>query len=244
MSEKGKRAQRFDWEAIKRDWRTGKFTQAELATKHKVNPATLNRKIKADRAADPEAWPKDLTEAVRLATNARVITEMVKAEIKGQADKVKGQEQRQEAIAKGQEQVKDAVAMAAEMSANVILKHQKDLGEAREVAMGLLGELRDSALLTEDKELLAEILAGEGAKPEDLARARTTVRRALEVGTRISAVKAMTDALSKLQERERVAFSLDVKEPAAPGSEDGSMGAVDAANRIAFLLASVKDRAK
>lgn len=226
---------RTDWDAAKRDWRTGKFTQVELARKYEINPATLNRKIKSDRAIDIDDWPQDLTEVIRQATNARVTAGMVK---KAQAE---GQENVKKLV---NDSVND-VQVAAEMGANVILRHQTDIGETRDVAMALLAELRGSALLAEHQDLLAEILAGgEEAKPEDAAKARMVVRRALDVGARISSVKALADTLAKLQERERVAFSLDVKDPTPPGPEGGEMGAVDAANRIAFLLASVKDRAK
>lgn len=239
MKPADKRA-RVDWDAARRDWRTGKFTQVELADKHKVNPSTLNRKMKADQAKDPDSWQRDLTEAVRLATNARVITEMVKAEVK------KGQDQGQE-IGQGQEKGQDlrqdltAVAVAAEMSANVILRHQRDLSEAREVAMTLLAELRGATLLAEDQDLIAEVLAGKDAKPEDIGRVRQALRRALDVGSRISSVKSLSDALARLQERERVAFSLDTKDK--PIDPDGAaMGDVEAANRIAFLIEQAKKR--
>jgi len=122
------------------------------------------------------------------------------------------------------------------MSANVILRHQRDLHEAREVAMALLGELKGATLLADQQDLIAEVLAGEGAKPEDIARVRTALRRALDVGSRISSVKAMADALAKLQERERVAFSLDAKEKSTDPTDAGGMGDVEAANRIAFLI--------
>lgn len=185
-----------DWDAVKRDFRTSRYTQAELATKHKVDQATLSRKIKKDRAIDPTAWPQDLTEVVRQATNARVMAEMVKAEVND-----------------GQDSVKDAVKAAAEIGAQVILRHQSDLAETRKVTIDLLNELREAALLAEHQELLSEILAGgEDAKPEDVAKARQAVRRALDVGSRISSVKALSDALAKLQERERIAFRMDEKE--------------------------------
>jgi hypothetical protein len=202
---KGKAAgRRVDWEAVKRDYRTSRYTQAELATKHKVDQATLSRKIKKDRALDQSAWPQDLTEAVRQATNARVMAEMVKAEVND-----------------GQDSVKDAVKAAAEIGAQVILRHQSDLAEFRRVTVDLLKEVSAQALLAQHQELLAEILAGgEDAKPEDVDKARRAVRRALDVSSRVSSAKQLADAIAKLQERERITFRLDEKEKPGATMDD------------------------
>ena len=62
---------RTDWEAVERDYRIDKFTLRELAKKHDANHATIARR------AEREGWTKDLTGAIRQATNARVISETV-----------------------------------------------------------------------------------------------------------------------------------------------------------------------
>lgn len=124
---------RIDWEAVKRNFRTGRFTQTELSTLHAVDQATLCRKIKKDRASDPQAWPEDLSQAVREATNARLMTAMVKREVND-----------------GQERVKDTVKAAAEMGASVILGHRKrlvrllaDADRAQAKLMGLMASVAD-----------------------------------------------------------------------------------------------------
>ena len=124
---------RIDWPAVQRDYRTSKFTQAELATKHHVDQATLSRKIKKDRTLDPAAWPQDLSEAVRQATNARVLAETVKSE-----------------IISGQESVKDTVKAAAEVNAQVIFTHQRrltalvrDAETARDKLLALADQVAD-----------------------------------------------------------------------------------------------------
>lgn len=118
---------RIDWEAVERDYRTGKYSQRELAVIHGTNEATLSRKIKADQALDPARWQRDLTEEVRQATNARLMSELVKSEIK-----------------EGQEKVKESVKVAAEMNVQVILGHQawlSDLAADMKAARAKLLEL-------------------------------------------------------------------------------------------------------
>ncbi|WP_290646746.1 hypothetical protein, partial [Aquabacterium sp.] len=73
----------------------------------------------------------------------------------------------------------------------------------------LLDEVASSAMFKGDVRLLAEVLAGESATPADLAQARQAVQRALGVGARVSSVKALADAITKLHAGERVAFALD-----------------------------------
>lgn len=180
---------RPDWEAIERDFRTGKFTVRELGAKHGTSYSQISRR------ATKEGWTKDLRGVIREATAAAVIRETVAA-----------------ASAGAQTATAETVLVAAEVSKQVILQHRGDLGSARAVAMDLLSELRGAALLAEHAEVLAKILAGADAEPADMAGARKAVHRALSVGARISSVKALADALAKLQAAERVAFDLDSDE--------------------------------
>ncbi len=103
---------RVDWEAVEREFRTGKFTNVELADRFKLDPATLSRKIKADRARDDSRWQKDLSEVVRQATNAMLMADLVKSEVK-----------------EGQDQVNLTVKAAAEVGAQVIRQHRAKLAE-------------------------------------------------------------------------------------------------------------------
>ena len=56
----GKRARRVDWAAVERDFRTGKFTDIELAAKHGVARESIVRHRKDAQAKDPTAWAQDL----------------------------------------------------------------------------------------------------------------------------------------------------------------------------------------
>lgn len=210
---------RVDWAAVERDYRTDHFTNVEICSKHGIAPATLSRQIKKDQAIDPATWQKDLSAAVRAATNAALMTELVKSEVK-----------------EGQEKVNFTVKAAAEVNKTVILGHRKDITSTRNVAAALLDELADSALLAQHKELLSEILAGDGAEPVDVARAQATVRKALDVGARVASVKALAETFTKLQAMERQAFNLDAPEKESGDGDRPKLTDAERAVRLARLM--------
>lgn len=52
-------AKRYDWELIEREYRTGRFSLAQLEARHGVNRSNISRRAKK------YGWQKDLTERVR-----------------------------------------------------------------------------------------------------------------------------------------------------------------------------------
>lgn len=177
---------KVDWDAVERDYRTGKFTLRELGSKYHTSHQTVQNHVKDG------GWTQDLSIAIKQATNALLVKEIVDREIdrNGQSLAVN-------------------VLAAAEVNKNVILGHRGDLRATRNVANDLLDELANSALLAQEQELLAQILAGEGAEPVDVARARATVRKALEVHSRIQSVKGLAETFTKLQAAERLAHNIE-----------------------------------
>lgn len=180
-----------DWDAIERDYRTGKFTLRELEAKHGVSYAQISRKAKE------QAWTKDLRDVIKQATNAALL---------------------RESVTKSQKDATETVVVAAEVNKQVILGHRADVRAVRDLAADLLAELSQSKMLADEQELLAEILAGgEDADPIKLANARSAVRKALDVHNRITSVKALAEAFTKVQALERQAFDLD---SVPPGEDD------------------------
>ncbi len=179
----GKRV--IDWAAVERDYRTGQFTDRELGTKYGISHAAIGKRARAEK------WEKDLSADVRKATRSKLLREAVAADANDPA------------------KVEVTVEAAAELNKQVILGHRGDLKRARNVAMGLLDELEGARLLDEQAELLAEILAGDGAEPSDVMKARQVVSKAVSLTSRIGGIKALAETLTKLQTAERTAFGLD-----------------------------------
>ena len=66
---------RADWDAIHRDYRTGKFTLRELKAKHGADNGLISRKAKA------EGWTQDLSAVIRQETNARLAEALVDSQV-------------------------------------------------------------------------------------------------------------------------------------------------------------------
>jgi hypothetical protein len=209
-AESGKR-HRIDWEAIERDYRTGRFTLRELEAKHGASYAQISRKAKE------LTWTKDLREVIKQATDAALLRDIA---------------------TKAQSDATETVLVAAEANKQVILRHRTDIMEARSVAFDLLAELRASAMLAEHQDLLAEILAGEDPTPKQDMDARRIVTRALDLGNRVGSIKALSEALTKLQAAERIAFKLDEGED-KDADKATSLTDTERAVRLAALMQKV-----
>ena len=181
---------RVDWPAVERDFRTGAFTLRELASKYGCSHVAVGKQ------ARKHSWQQDLSQAVRAATNASVLAST--------AARVE--------VAKNAVTVTATVLAAAEVNKGVILGHRADIKEARDLVFALLAELRSSAMTDDEKERLIELLAGQDAEPEDVSVARRLVTKALGTATRIGGVKALAEAITKLQMAERKAFGLDASD--------------------------------
>lgn len=118
---------RADWEAIERDYRTGRFTLRELEAKHGAAYATIGQRAKR------EGWTQDLRDAVRQATRAKLVEAITT-----------------QAITQGTHAVTQTVLEAAEVNKQVILKHRRWLSELandaatlREKVLGMVDDVAD-----------------------------------------------------------------------------------------------------
>ena len=112
------RKSRFDWERIELDYRTGQYSNRELARLHGPTEAAIRK-----RAKDHD-WQRDLSEQIRKRviekTTAAVAREVSRAETDQQY-----------------------VEEAAEAGANIIRGHQRLLIQARDIAETLMDRLSE-----------------------------------------------------------------------------------------------------
>lgn len=176
---------RVDWEAVHRDYRTGKFTLRELATKHGGTHQAIAKQAKT------KAWTQDLGEQIRQATNAKLVAALVDKE-----------------VAKGGQEVATTVLVAAELNKQVILAQRARVAEATSVAMGMLSELQAASTRQDQLQELFEQL-NDGLSGIELASAQAQFRDFMRLHSRIGSVHKLMDALAKAQTIERQAFALD-----------------------------------
>jgi hypothetical protein len=179
-----------DWEAVERDYRTGRFTFRELEAKHGIPWGTISAR------STRHNWSRDLRSVIRQRASAALVEELA---AQGTAQ-----------VAQSAAQV---VQLAAEQAKAVMQSHRTRAQALAVTALDLLGELAKSRLLAEEQELLAQILAGSGAEPKDEAQARKVVQKALSLGSRASTVKLLTDSLARVQDMERQAWDLNEGPP-------------------------------
>ena len=210
----GKR--RADWEAIERDYRTGRFTLRELETKYEVNNSTISRR------ADKHGWTQDLSTAIKQATNAKLIQSIVAAE-----------------CSTAQQNAADTVLAAAEVNKQVILGHRKGLQELTSVKRALLDQIQQAAALLPDLAEVIEMVR----KPDDngIDRANDALRKAMSRSALVDDLKKLADVDEKVRKGEREAFDLDLDpDKQTPADDSKKLSDVELALRVANLMAKTQ----
>jgi hypothetical protein len=196
----------YDWDAIRRDYRTGQFTDLELSQKHTVSREAICRR----RKREPHLWPQDLTKAVREATNAALLQEAVTEAITRN-------------ITEGHEKVTNTILVAAEVNKNIITHHRSAITEASGVAKLLLEELKFSTVNRDELngavdmlEKLANAQADDGSiaeadkiSPAHIKVLAKSMWELTAMPTRVQSMQRLADAMTKLQGLERKAYNLD-----------------------------------
>lgn len=179
----GKRARRVDWEAVERDFRTAKFTLRELGEKHRVTHTTIGRR------AEREGWSKDLQQAIRQATNAKLIAETV-----------------QQKCTTAQQDATETVIAAAEINAHVILKHRAGLRRLGDVKDVLIDQIEQAAKNLPNLAELIEMVR----QPDDngVDKANDALRRAMSRSGLVDDLKKLAEIDERVRKGEREAFAI------------------------------------
>ena len=215
----GKR--RADWDAVERDYRTGEFTDGELASAHSLTREAIVRRRSKEQKADPSRWVKDLAPHVRAATNALLMQETV-------AD----------AITQGHNKVTGAVMVAAEVNTRVILSHRTGLKAITDVKRTLLNQIEQAAANMTDLAEIIEMVRN----PDDngIDRANDALKKAMSRSALVDDLKKLADVDEKVRKGEREAFGLD-DDPADKQEQQGpKMTDAQLALRITNLMSRTK----
>jgi hypothetical protein len=200
---------RTDWDAVERDYRTGKFTLRELEAKHGANNSLISRKAKAG------GWTQDLADAIRQATNARLDEEKVSKEVRSGAQKVS-----------------TVVLAVAEQNTKVILGHRTGLARLNEIKNKLLNQIEQAADNLPDLEEVIEMIR----KPDDNGRdaVNDAMRKAMSRSALVDDLKKLADVDEKARKGEREAFKIDA--PAEKTPDEAAASRYTDAERAAKLL--------
>jgi protein tyrosine/serine phosphatase len=175
---------KVDWDAVERDYRTGKFTLRELEAKHGVDNAQIARRKKKD------GWTQDLSSAVRQATNAMLMTEIVSKE-----------------VSDAQQSISKTVIAAAEVNKQVVLGHRTNLKRITAVAGALMAQIEQAALQMPDLAEAIEIVRNPDENGMD--RANDALRKAMARPALVDDLKKLAEINERVIKGERQAFGLD-----------------------------------
>lgn len=203
-----------DWQAVERDYRTGNFTLRELATKHGPSHQAIAKQAKV------KGWSQDLSVAIKQATNAKLVQDLVDKE-----------------VAKGGQAVANTVLVAAEVNKDVILGHRNGLKRITNIQQKLLDQIEQAAANLPELEDVIEMLR----KPDEngIDRANDMMRRAMARGSLVDDLKKLTEVDERVRKGEREAFGLDDDPDDSKGGPRGGKTMTDAerAVRLAAMLA-------
>lgn len=215
VATKGKK---HDWEAVERDFRTGKFTLRELEAKHGPSYAEISRRSKR------EAWTKDLRTIIKQATNAAVL---------------------RETVTNAQHDVTETVLAAAETNKQVILAHRKDISAAQQLCSAMFNELAQVTVNPKKLQEIMEVLTGGDDMSEaQIADARLALSDLTKLPTRSLAFQRLSQAMVRLQQMQRVAFGLDEPEQPPPVDDIADLSDDELNARIDERLNRLNARAK
>ena len=219
---------RADWEAIERDYRTGKFTDQELADKH----GNVVSRQAITKMAKKRGWQKDLSTAVRQATKAKLIADEAQKKVAEQ-------------VAKGCAATTDTVLVVAEMNKRVILAHREDISRARNLTNNLLTELEVTTTRRDQLHTVLDVVANDAkATATQIGEARLALAEISRLPTRILSAGRLAQAMGRLQQLERTAFGLDEPEQPAPVDEMADLSDEELQQRIEERLARLGRTAK
>lgn len=211
---------RADWDAVERDYRTGKFTLRELGDKYGVSHQAIGKHVKED------GWTQDLSAAIKQATNARLVDDLVAKE-----------------VAKSGQAVANTILAAADLNKQVILSHRQDIARARNLANSMLTELQEVTLNPDKmRELFEMLIGGDDMSAGQIAEARAAFNDLSRLPNRILSVQRLSQAMTRLQSLERTAFGLDEPEQPPPVDDAAELSDDELDARIQEKIERLKSR--
>lgn len=184
-----------DWDAVERDYRTDTFTLRELAEKHGVTHTTISRR------AEKNGWTKDLTQAIRSATNSKLVQQTV-----------------QQKCTSAHQDATNTVLVAAEINASVVLSHRKGLNRITAIKERLLDQIEQAVVLMPELAEVIDMVRQEDDRGVD--KANDALRKAMARSGLVDDLKKLAEVDEKVRKGEREAFSIEsAQQDDAPGAK-------------------------
>ena len=173
-----------DWDAIYRDYRPGILSNVEIGKAHNVSEGAIRKRAKL------KGWQKDLTGAVRVRVQEKLVRDEVRTP--GASDE-------------------EIVEEKSEQLAAVLKLHRRDVGTSQRLVALFQSQLEEAATIrNEIEEAIIEDTEGGGDGKPDIKR-RNAMLKAVSLSTHAGVLRDLALAQKNLIALERQAFNIDEK---------------------------------
>jgi hypothetical protein len=207
-------ARKIDWEGVRKDYRSGRFSNRELATRYGVSEGGIRKR------ADQDKWEKDLAAAVRAKTDEKVVRDTA---LEARAEKTPEDLAREAAAAElaksaGLEgEAESIIEGAAEANATIIATHRRRAKVTQNLCELLFTQLNEAAterrgieddICDQAKQEMQDAGDDKEAKREAMAK-RARHLRAVSLPAHAATMRDLANAFKTLVSIEREACGLN-----------------------------------
>lgn len=188
-----------DWDAVERDYRTGRFTKRELAEKHGISHTAINKR------AIKFAWVQDLSERINQATQAK-LAQQVRNEAKAKLEQFSVSTLVAKSVSDSFQNDVETIDLASDINAIVVSRHRKGLSEITDVRRQLLSQVAQAAANLPDLAEVIEMVRNPDENGVD--KANDAMRKAMNRSSLIDDLKKLAEVDERVRKGEREAFGI------------------------------------
>jgi hypothetical protein len=199
-----------DWESIEKDWRAGIKTKLQISQEYGISRAAMDKRFKK------LGVDRDLTEKIQQRAQALVTQQMVTQTVTAGTNVTTPRES-------------EIIEVNAQVQANAIFSHRKDINRYRNLITKLLNEIEVETDNPEPFAELAEVIIWKSADGDvvqtkeeinRMNRMQQLFDRVMSNPARVDSMKKLSDTLKTLIGLERQALGLKEEQmPTAPNGE-------------------------
>lgn len=176
----------IDWESVAIEYRAGIRSLKDIGTQFGVSDAGIIKRAKRD------GWVRDLKAKIQAKAEAKVRAALVSEVVSPQTKLAEVQ----------------VIEIESDVQARIQLRHRKDIGRGRDIAIKMFVELEQMCDKNELLHELAEIVAA-GDQASD--RQIEVFRKVIGLTSRVGSIKQLVETMKNLIAMERDAFGLNAE---------------------------------
>jgi len=196
----GRSSREIDWEGVERDYRMGQLTLRQIAVKFGIALSAVARHAKKG------GWSRDLSDAVRACTSAKVMSAL--------AEEAKKRDASEEQVTFSE------VDLAANLNATIILGQQRRVSRQNQLLEKLISQLEKVTSERDSLETVGQTVSRTNTSSDQAVGQLLTLRE------RVLMLKDAATITTTLNTEERKIFRLDGERPELDSSIESLLAAM------------------